>query len=202
MKIQTSNRFTIALSLRRDWLGCAMVMVFFVITGSGETLAGDDVDGGVTQAIENALTLLEKAAAGSAEQRTCFTCHSQAMPVLAVVAAKQRGFAIAEDNLMRQVRHTAEHLTRGRKDYLAGRGQGGKSDTAGYALWALRSGDYHDNATTTPVVAWLLDQQLESGKWKRSSDRPPSEASDFTTTYVALRAILEFAESEHRGRVA
>lgn len=147
-------------------------------------------------AAERALRLLELSSAGSAEQRTCFTCHSQAHPVLAIVAAKQRGFTIDDNNLANQIRHTAEHLNRGRNDYLEGRGQGGKADTAGYALWTLRSGDFSDPAATAPVVAWLRSQQLEAGNWKRSSDRPPSEASHFTTTYVALRGLLDFATAD------
>lgn len=150
----------------------------------------------LTAAVERSLALLEAASAGSAEQRTCFTCHSQSHPVLAIVEARRRGFRIDDANLARQVRHTAEHLNRGRQDYLEGRGQGGKSDTAGYALWTLRAGDFDDESTTGPVVAWLLAQQREEGNWQRSSDRPPSEASHFATTYVALKGIGDFATAE------
>lgn len=151
----------------------------------------------LTAAVERALVLLETASAGSAEERTCFTCHSQAHPVLAIVEARRRGFRIDEANLARQVSHTAEHLNRGRQDYLQGRGQGGKSDTAGYALWTLESGSFDNQETTGPVVAWLLGQQRAAGNWQRSSDRPPSEASHFATTYVALKGIRDFATAEH-----
>jgi hypothetical protein len=163
----------------------------------GEPLAQSVEAGELTEAAERALTLLETASAGSAEQRTCFTCHSQAHPVLAIVEARRRGFHIDEANLARQVRHTAEHLNRGRQDYLQGRGQGGKADTAGYALWTLESGDFDDQETTGPVVAWLLGQQRAAGNWQRSSDRPPSEASHFATTYIALKGIRDFATAEH-----
>lgn len=163
----------------------------------GEPLAQSVEAGEPTEAAERSLALLESASAGSAEQRTCFTCHSQAHPVLAIVEARRRGFRIDEANLARQVRHTAEHLNRGRQDYLQGRGQGGKADTAGYALWTLESGDFSDQETTGPVVAWLLEQQRAAGNWQRSSDRPPSEASHFATTYVALKGIRDFATAEH-----
>lgn len=155
----------------------------------------------LVEAIERSLTLLEASSAGSAEERTCFTCHSQAHPVLTIVEARRRGFRIGQENLNRQIHHTAKHLTRGRKDYLGGRGQGGRSDTAGYALWTLHAGEFHDRETTEPVAGWLLNQQHKAGHWKRSGDRPPSEASDFTTTYVALRGVAEFAAQEHRSRV-
>lgn len=150
--------------------------------------------GELMAAAERSIALLQIAAAGSAQQRTCFTCHSQAHPVLAIVEAKRRGLGVDDDNLARQLNHTAEHLTRGRKDYLEGRGQGGKADTAGYALWTLRSGNVNDAEITDPVVGWLLSQQRKEGNWKRSSDRPPSEASEFATTYVALQGVIDFGQ--------
>ena len=52
-------------------------------------------------AIRKSIGLLETASAGSAKQRKCFTCHNQALPVLALVKARQRGFAIDEKNLNR-----------------------------------------------------------------------------------------------------
>ena len=73
-------------------------------------------------AITKSIPLVEKGSAGSAEQRTCFTCHSQAVPVVALAAAKQRGFDIDEKNLAKQIEHTAKHLERGRKKYLEGKG--------------------------------------------------------------------------------
>ncbi len=150
--------------------------------------------GELMTAAEKSIALLQAAAAGSVQQRTCFTCHSQAHPVLAIVEAKRRGLGVDDDNLARQLNHTAEHLTRGRQDYLEGRGQGGKADTAGYALWTLRSGNVNDAEITDPVVGWLLSQQRKEGNWKRSSDRPPSEASEFATTYVALKGVIDFGQ--------
>ena len=63
-------------------------------------------------AISRSIPMLEMGSAGSAEQRTCFTCHNQAVPVLALVEAKKRGFAIDDGNLERQLKHTAKHLVR------------------------------------------------------------------------------------------
>lgn len=190
-------------------LRCLVRVVIGAFLGVGISWGGDPpaaVDDPLVRSVEaaklndavaRALALLETASAGSAEERTCFTCHSQAHPVLAIVEARRRGFRIDEANLARQVSHTAEHLNRGRQDYLQGRGQGGKSDTAGYALWTLEAGSFDNPETTGPVVTWLLGQQRAAGNWQRSSDRPPSEASHFATTYVALKGIRDFATAEH-----
>lgn len=191
-------------------LPCVMIMVMLgacVTAGDepsetvGDELQSDVTADKLTAAAERSISLLETASAGSAERRTCFTCHSQAHPVLVIVEAKRRGLRIDEANLANQLRHTAEHLDRGRDDYLEGRGQGGKSDTAGYALWALSAGEVDAPETTAPVVDWLLSQQLKAGNWKRSSDRPPSEASHFATTYVALKGIVDHDQGDQKDGI-
>ena len=77
-------------------------------------------------AISRAIPMLEKGSAGSAEQRECFTCHNQALPVMALAEAERAGFSIDRENLTRQVEHTVAHLKRGQENYLKGKGQGGR----------------------------------------------------------------------------
>jgi N-acyl-D-amino-acid deacylase len=48
------------------------------------------------------------------------------------------------------------------------------------------------------VTDWILSVQRDDGYWKCRSHRPPSEASDFTTTYVAIRALEQFAFDQPR----
>ncbi len=157
---------------------------------------GGDEDPRLRPAIERSLALLEKASAGSAEQRVCFTCHNQALPVFTLAKARRRGFSLDEENFQQQIEHTYKHLRRGRKSYTEGKGQGGGVDTAGYALWTLEEGQREPEEVTQLVTDWLLDKQHKDGKWKCSSNRPPSEASHFTTTYLAIRALSVFAVDE------
>ena len=151
--------------------------------------------------ISKSIPLLEKGTMGSADQRQCFTCHSQTIPVLALVEARKRGFTIDDENFKRQMGHTESHLERGREDYLAGRGQGGKVLTAGYALWALEAGGRTRNDTTTAVVRFLLEYQKETSHWKHQGNRPPSSGSDFTATYVALRGLATFGIEEQQSEI-
>ena len=159
-------------------------------------------DDRVRPAIERSLPLLERAAAGSADQRDCFTCHSQGLPVLALSAARPRGFAFDEANFQRQLDHTYAHLERNRERFDAGKGTGGNADTAGYALWTLSVGDRPPDETTAAVAAYLLTWQANDPHWSCTSHRPPTEASDFTTTYVALRGLKAYATAEQQDRVA
>lgn len=168
---------------------------------SNEPPSGKVPDDELQTAIKRAIPLLETASAGSADNRKCFTCHSQALPVFAIVAAKQHGFATNESNLQRQVQHTHAHLKRGQTSYESGKGQGGGVDTAGYALWTLEEGEQSPDDVTNTVVRWILSKQNSSGYWNRSSFRPPSEASSFSTTYLAIRGLLAFGTDESESAI-
>jgi N-acyl-D-amino-acid deacylase len=152
-------------------------------------------------AIERAIPLIESGSAGSAEQRTCFTCHNQALPVLALTEAQRQGFVIDEANLRRQLEHTLAHLERGKTNYLEGKGQGGKSVTAGYALWALKAGGHAADETTAAVTHYLLQEQRQAGRWSHPGTRPPSSGSDFTTTSVALRSLAAYGTAEQQPEI-
>ena len=91
-------------------------------------------------AIARSLPLLLKAAIGHRENRTCFACHNQGLPILALTTAKARGFEIDEAELKKQLEFIAEFLAKNRESYLEGKGQGGQADTAGYALVTLQAG--------------------------------------------------------------
>jgi hypothetical protein len=179
----------------------AILVAAMIVVGN---LRADDsapADDAIRAAVTRAIPLIEKGAAGSADQRTCFTCHSQALPVLALVEAQRRGFAVNQENLQRQIQHTVEHLERGRKNYLDGSGQGGKVLTAGYALWALEAGGWKADDLTTAVTGYLLQYQKESSRWSHPGSRPPSSGSDFTTSYVALRGLTAFGTDEQRPQI-
>lgn len=152
-------------------------------------------------AVARSLPLLEKASAGSADQRKCFTCHSQALPVLTLADARRKDFDIDKENFDRQIEHTRDFLERGKKLNLAGEGLGGAVDTVGYGLWTLEEADPTDQALADSidelaahVMHYILAVQQEDGRWKTVSNRPPSEASDATTTYLAVRALTHFGD--------
>jgi hypothetical protein len=167
--------------------------------GLAEDAAPDDET--IRNAVRRAIPLLEQGSAGSAEHRTCFTCHNQAVPVFALVEARRRGFSIDEENLERQFSHTAAHLKRGLENYREGRGQGGRVITAGYALWTLEAGDRPADEVTEAVTHFLLEYQKEAERWSHPGKRPPSSGSDFTASYVALRGLSYYGTQEQRERI-
>lgn len=95
---------------------------------------------------------------------------------------------------------TIKHLNQGQKNYAAGKGQGGRVDTAAWALWALESGDHKPDQTTTAVASFLLVYQKQNTYWNPPGNRPPTGASRFASTYVALRGLEHFATDEQQDQ--
>ncbi|NBR87579.1 MAG: hypothetical protein EB141_07175 [Verrucomicrobia bacterium] len=157
----------------------------------------------IRAAVERSLPLITAGARGSMEKRErCFTCHNQGLPIMALAAAQSRGIKIDTEELQKQIKFTAGFLEKNRTNYLAGKGQGGQTDTAGYALWALENGGWKPDATTAAVIEYLLQWQREFEHWKPQSRRPPTEQSLFTSTHVALRGLKTFGPPEQRERIS
>ncbi|MDQ3623061.1 MAG: hypothetical protein M3463_11300, partial [Verrucomicrobiota bacterium] len=156
----------------------------------------------IKAAVARSPPLLEKGAKISMEKRKqCFTCHNQALPVLALTTARARGFAVDPEKLRQQLQFTADFLAKNRDKYLEGRGQGGQADTAGYALWTLANGGWKPDATTAAVAEYFLLFQKDLDYWKPQSRRPPTEQSHFTSSHVALRGLKTFGTPEQRERI-
>ena len=151
-------------------------------------------------AIRKALPLLVQAAEGHAEQKTCFACHNQAFPMMAFAAAKARGIDISASVFKGQTDHIAAFIASNRDKFKKGEGTGGQVDSAGYAMLTLELGGYKPDENTEAVVEYLLKTQAERDHWKSVSHRPPSEASDFTATYLALRGLRYWGTKEQKDR--
>lgn len=151
----------------------------------------------IAAAVRKSVALIEQSGAIYRRERQCFSCHHQALPVLALTEVRRRGFTINEDEYRQQLAHTAAHLKRGHKSYLAGKGQGGRGDTAGYALWTLGAGDWPADAVTSAVASYLLNKEADLSHWNPpSTNRPPTAGSRFTSTTLAIYALQSFGEEE------
>jgi hypothetical protein len=155
----------------------------------------------VRAAIQKAIPILQQGSKTSAEERKCFTCHNQALPVMALTEGAKHGFAVDQENVRKQIQHSWDHLQRGKTDYLAAKGQGGQVMTAGYAMWTLEAGEWKADEVTAAVSQYLLDYQKDKGHWTSSSQRLPSAGSSFTATYVALRALSYYGNEGQNERI-
>ena len=148
------------------------------------------------EAVERALPLLEKTARVSMNERSCFTCHSHGMPFLALKIAAERGFKTDPGLARALLEHTHASLRRNRGAFESGRGTGGQADSAGWAAWILAEGSWPADETTRAVGHYLGARDADAGHWVNVSVRPPTEASPFTTTFVALAGLRAYGEKE------
>jgi hypothetical protein len=183
-----------------SWI-CCLLMASIVPgrTSTAQETANYAVD--IKPAIEKALPLLRKGSEGHMANRTCFACHNQAHPLLAMRAAEAKlQIAVDPAFVEANAKHTLKFLARNEAAYKKGNGQGGQADTAGYALWLLDLAKTPPNDTTTAVAEYLLQYHADWGYWRTSGHRPPSEASHFSTTYAALRGLKAYANEEKKSR--
>src|SRR5262245_40358494 len=143
----------------------------------------------VRAAVEAAIPMLVAGAAGHTEKRSCFACHNQAYPALALSVARQHGFEVSAKFSAAQAEHITDFLATNKKLFLEGKGTGGQAATAAYALFTLELAGHAPDETTAAVAGYLLQFEPSRGYWRMTSNRPPTESSDFTTTYVAIRAL-------------
>jgi hypothetical protein len=155
----------------------------------------------IRAAVVKALPLIQIGSNGHRTKRTCFACHHQAIPIFAMTAARSRGISIKEEDVRKHLKFIADFLGKNRDDYRKGHGQGGQADTAGYALWTLETGGWKPDETTAAVAEYLLLRHKDLDHWRGTANRPPSEKSSFTTTYVALRGLQAFGTNEQRMRI-
>ena len=72
-----------------------------------------------------ALPLIVKSTEEYPKHRDCFSCHHQAIPVLALATAKDRGFKIEAETIGVSVDLAEADLQGGIESYKKGSGQGG-----------------------------------------------------------------------------
>jgi N-acyl-D-amino-acid deacylase len=145
---------------------------------------------GVREAATRAVELIDRTSASFLTTRACFTCHGQTFSAMILRDARKVGIKIDETNFKRQYERAFEGLG------------GTRVDTLGYALWALDIGQHAPSDKTEAMVEYILNYRKDLGTWKTEVNRPPAEASDFTTSYVALRGLNRYGNGKQREAIA
>jgi hypothetical protein len=144
----------------------------------------------VREAATRAVRLIDRTSASFLTTRACFTCHTQTLSALVLGDARKVGIEIDEANFKQQYERAIDDLS------------GTRVDTKGYALWALDIGRHAPDDRTDALVESLLNDEKDLGRWRTTVDRPPAEASSFTTNYVALRGLNRYGNAKHRAAIA
>ena len=153
-------------------------------------------------AVARAVSLIEKSAATYVDKRECFSCHHQALAMMAMSRAKLSGIELQPDSLSTQVQFSLEYFGDRRKRLLKGEGVPGGAYNAGYALTGLAATGTPKNEVTKALVQYLLKSEHKDGGWRIRTHRPPLEDSHFTATALGIKGIAEFAEPAEKAEPA
>jgi N-acyl-D-amino-acid deacylase len=153
----------------------------------------------VRQAVAAGLKIVNAAAKNYPSNQTCFSCHHQTLPMLAVVAARDRKLSVDEELLPVQGEFTRASFHEDLDDLKQGRGIGGRAMTVAYGLWALRLAELTPDETSEAMAVYLLKTQHDDGHWSKQTVRPPLEDSNVTCTVLAAYGLQKFAAENQRA---
>lgn len=169
--------------------------VVLLILFAAVSAAAQQVD--VRPAITRALPLLQKSAATFVEQRACFSCHHNALPIMMLHMARDRGFAIdakvlsgVEDKTFRTLRGPSAL-----DDAIQGVNAADPTPNDSLLLMAAEAAGVAPDLTSE-VIALRMARWQRDGHWITSDFRPPHSSSLFTTTATAIRAMRLYMPSE------
>jgi ankyrin repeat protein len=166
------------------------------------SVAADD-KAAVRDAVARSLPLLQSSAQTWIEKRPCASCHHQALGVLAVAAARDRGFRVDEALLDRQLRRLYSSEPEG---LLVSEGAINGQIGRAYLLVAMGGAGVPRSRETDAMAYFVAGKQAPDGRFPSSSHRPPLEDSDVTATALDIRALAAYGSvarsAEWRTRIA
>lgn len=185
-------------SLRCAVLGCALLA-----WGAAPATGASDEAGREGAAAERSIGLLQKVAADW--KAGCFSCHHQAMPMLALAEARRHGVAVDE-----KAAHAASEQAfaplASLDDAVQDRFLIDPAVSEGYMLAAAHAAGVEPSLSTAVYARRIANCQRADGHWPTFDNRPPSSDSLFTSTAIAARAVALYMparlEAEKRAALA
>lgn len=151
----------------------------------------------IRAAVARAIPTLERSAAKFVEQRSCFSCHHNALPILALHAARQRGFA-TDDRILSALEDKTFRPLNGESsldDAVQGINLSDPTPNDSYLLMAAGAAGVK-RSLATGVLANRMARWQRDGHWITSDFRPPHSGSVFAATATAIRALRTYMPDE------
>jgi ankyrin repeat protein len=151
----------------------------------------------VRAAVTRALPILQKSAGEFVAQRACFSCHHNALSILTLHAARDRGFAIDSKILTTVEDKTFRPLRSGSAldDAVQAVDLSDPTPNESLLLMSAHAAAISPDLTTAVYAARMTRWQRD-GHWVTSDFRPPHSSSLFTATATAVRAIRFYMPQE------
>ncbi len=157
-------------------------------------------------AVRRALPLLQASADTWFARRQCGSCHHQALGIIAVTVARERGFAVDEPLVKSQLERFLQPRRNWQENYVTAEVSINEAIGQSYRAVGIGTAGGTPTAMTDAIGYLLAGRQHVSGRWSSYSRRPPLEDSEFTATALTIRALslfpLKGREAETRERIA
>ncbi len=206
--------------MKHTFVTVAALLLAIECAHGASLVAADDVQGPnrverreIESMMRRGLALLDKAGPSWRKHKSCFSCHHQTLPMLAMTETARAGVAAESAWMTAQADFTHKYF----EDHIdvmnAGEHVPGGSVTASYGLWALSLSNRPADETTTAMVGYLLKIQgvvrmkdpdtgearaAKDGRWMTSCNRPPLQTSQIGMTVLALIGMQRYATDEQR----
>lgn len=159
-------------------------------------LAEDSGSAKMRAAAGRSIRLLQKVA--GEWKAGCFSCHHQAMPMLALAEARRRGVEVDE-----RAAHAASEKAfaplASLDDAVQDRFLIDPAVSEGYMLVAAHAAGVERSLSTGAYARRIANYQRADGHWPTFDNRPPSSDSLFTSTAVAARAVALYMPERLNG---
>ena len=153
-------------------------------------------------AIERGLLVLERGAGAYPGNQSCFSCHHQTLPMLAMTTARDAGLKFNRELFDAQVKFTRKSFDERKARLSKGEHVGGRAATVSFGLWMLSLADESPDDLGAAMTAYLLSVQQSDGRWKPPSNRPPLEVSSVSCTVLSAIGMKRLASQDQQEQVA
>lgn len=172
-------------------------LVMFIAVGTRGT-AADGQRSHAQASIARAMVVIERGARAYPANQTCFACHHQTLPILAMTSARDSGLRFDKDLLKEQATFTRKSFAQRQKRLAQGEHIGGRAATVSYGLWTLALAEVHSDEVSAAMASYLISTQEADGSWKPPSNRPPLEVSSVSCTVLSALGVKRFSSADQR----
>jgi len=179
--------------------GTALVsLVALPVLSASAASAAAPSSGEIRGAVVRALPLIQRSARASLRERACYTCHNGAIPLIALNHAAAHGLKVDKATMQALIQRGHQHLRSSMKQVANGGRPGGQVDTVGWIMVALHEAGWKHDDVTADCIKWLTTYKKNRPQFTTGARRPPSEHSDFTTTWVGGASLRNYATAPHQ----
>ncbi len=130
------------------------------------------------------------------QNRTCFSCHHQGLPIVLTAEARTRGIAIDETLARLNIRRGLQGLKNLDRAVQSAQQIDPALET-GSMLVAARAAGVPAGLVREVYATTVAKRQLADGSWQTLDNRPPQSFSPVTATAIAVTAMRAYAPAAH-----